>query len=223
MNDRTTASILRVGAWRVLLTMTAATMTGCATTAPTAAPAVFEFPAVSQASADDAPREPRAAGDSFIADRRARRRGDVLTVIILEDARVAQSARTRGARDQSVSGDLLQKDGEMQRWRGSLGTDYSGGGSIERSGRLLARLAVVVEGVDADGNLRVRGAQDIVINSERQEMRLEGVVRPDDIAADNTIPSWRITGARISLTGQGFLSRKQRPGIIQQLLALLGV
>lgn len=198
---------------------------GCASQPERPIVADFEFPEDAQASAPDPVATPRGmtrASDSFVADRRARRRGDVVTVIIVEDARVAQSARTRAQREQGFQGELLQKDAEVQRWRGSLGTDYEGGGSIERTGRLLGRLAVVVQMVDGDGNLRVRGEQDIVINGERQEMRLEGIVRPEDIAADNTIPSWRISGARISLTGQGFLSRKQSPGIVQRLLAFFG-
>jgi flagellar L-ring protein FlgH len=203
---------------------------GCAHNSVMPASASIEFTDVNGSSmtreasmsAGAAPAAMRRAADSFIADRKARRVGEIVTVIIVEDARVSQTARTKADRDQTLSGQLLQKDSEVQRWDGSLSTEYEGGGSIERSGRLLGRLAVVVLRVDDFGNLRVRGEQDILVNGERQEMRLEGIVRPEDIGADNTIPSWRITGARISLIGRGFLSRKQSPGIVQRLIALFG-
>jgi flagellar L-ring protein precursor FlgH len=162
------------------------------------------------------------ASQSFFADHKARRPGDVVTVLIVESAEVQQSARTKSAKNQSFDGSLLQKDGDVQRWDGQLGTQYDGGGSIERSGRLLAKLAVIVRDVDEFGNLHVYGKQSIVINSERQLMSLTGVVRPDDIGPDNTVLSWRVTGANISLGGRGFLSRKQSPGLVAQLMSFFG-
>jgi flagellar L-ring protein FlgH len=167
--------------------------------------------------------EPAPVIRSFVADPRARVPGDVLTVIIVESASVQQSARTQTRKGQSVNGSLLQRDGEVQSWDANLDTTYDGGGRIERSGRLVARLAVVVREVDPNGNLVIAGAQDILINNERQHIRLEGLVRPTDIGPDNTVPSWRVTGAEITLRGRGFLTRKQSPGLLQQLLSYFGV
>ena len=50
--------------------------------------------------------------------------------------------------------------------------------------------------------------QLIVLNNEKQRILLTGIVRPDDLAADNTVPSWRVAGANIQLVGKGMLSRK---------------
>jgi flagellar L-ring protein FlgH len=162
--------------------------------------------------------EPR----SFFVDPRAHQPGDVLTVIITEAASVAQTARTQADKAQSLSANLGH-NGDTRTRTGELDSHYDGGGSIERTGQMLGKLAVRVVRVDESGNLAIAGEQEIVINSERQKMRLEGRVRPSDIDPDNTIQSWRVTGARIELTGRGFLSRKQWPGLIQTLLSFFGI
>jgi flagellar L-ring protein FlgH len=65
----------------------------------------------------------------------------------------------------------------------------------------------------------VRGEQDIQVNNERQRIRLEGTVRPEDIGPDNTIPSWRVGGAHIEFTGKGLLGNKQSPGLLTRILS----
>lgn len=165
------------------------------------------------------PLEPR----SFFADPRARQPGDVLTVVITEAASVAQTARTQADKAQSVGGNLTHNTVTTRARSLELDSHYDGGGSIERTGQMLGKLAVRVLRIDEFGNLVIAGEQDIVINNERQHMRLEGTVRPSDIDPDNTVPSWRITSANIGLTGRGFLSRKQSPGLVATLLSYFGL
>lgn len=157
---------------------------------------------------------------SLFADRKAYRPGDVLTVLITEVASARSSARTRTDKEESAFARFLQQDGEPRRWDAAIGSDFDGGGDIERSGRLLARLAVVVDRVDAQGNLYIRGDQEIHLNNERQRIQLEGFVRAEDIAPDNTVPSWRVSGARIDFVGKGVLARRQRPGLFTRILEL---
>jgi flagellar L-ring protein precursor FlgH len=168
--------------------------------------------------ADEAPATPR----SLFADRRAHTQGDVLTVLITEVASVSSNAQTRLAKGESASANLLQRDGEVQLAAAGFDSKFAGGGQIERSGTLLARLSVQIDSIDANGNFLVSGEQLIVINNEKQRIRVSGIVRPDDIAADNTIPSWRVAGADIQLLGRGILTRKSSPGILTWLLSLFG-
>ena len=93
---------------------------------------------------------------------------------------------------------------------------------MERSGTLLARLSMQIDSIDANGNFIVSGEQLIVVNNEKQKIRVTGLVRPDDISSDNTIPSWRVAGANIQLLGDGILTKKARPGILTWLLSLFG-
>lgn len=187
-------------------------------TSPPAAP-----PVIIAGSTNPATAEALAQPRSFFADPRARQPGDMLTVIITETASVAQTARTKSDKSQSLNGTLTRSASDQVQKGGELDSHYDGGGSIERKGKMLAKLAVRVVSVDEYGNLSIVGDQEILINNERQTMRLAGIVRPSDIDTDNTVLSWRVSGARIALTGQGFLSRKQSPGPIAQLLSYFGL
>lgn len=159
---------------------------------------------------------------SLFADRRAHAQGDLLTVLISEVASVSTSARTRLDKGESARANLLQRDGEIQLADVGFDSKFAGGGQMERSGTLLARLSVQIDAVDANGNFLVSGEQLIVINNEKQRIRISGIVRPDDISAENTVPSWRVGGASIQLLGRGILTRKASPGILTWLLSLFG-
>jgi len=163
-----------------------------------------------------------AAPRSLFADRRAHAPGDVFTVLISEVASMSTNAQTRLNKGESASANLLQRDGEMQLANVGIDTKFAGGGQMERSGTLLARLSVRIDAVDPNGNFLVSGEQMIVINNENQRILVSGVVRPDDIAADNTIPSWRVAGTNIQLLGRGILTRKASPGPLTWLLSLFG-
>lgn len=160
---------------------------------------------------------------SLYADRRAYDPGDILTVIITENSAATATARTRADKSDNATGSIQQLD--QNPWRIELGfsNDFSGGGQIQRTGRLVARLAVLVEGVDANGNLRIRGEQDIEVNNEKQRIALTGLVRPEDISPDNTVASWRIAQADIDFIGKGILARKQSPSLLTKLFDLFGL
>lgn len=156
---------------------------------------------------------------SFFADRRGRDVGDMLTVLITEFSTVEATARTTTGKSESASASLSHSENHLDLAAANLDNNFSGGGQIERTGKLVGKLAVTVFGVDASGNLLVHGEQDILINNERQRIRLEGTVRPEDIGPDNTIPSWRVSGAHIEFTGKGFLAHKQSPGLLTRILS----
>jgi flagellar L-ring protein precursor FlgH len=156
---------------------------------------------------------------SFFADRRARDVGDMLTVVITEFSTVEATARTSTGKSESASASLAHGANHLDVASANLDNNFDGGGQIERTGKLIAKLAVTVAGVDGSGNLLVHGEQDIQINNERQRIRLDGTVRPEDIGPDNTIPSWRVSGAQIEFTGKGFLARKQAPGLLTRILS----
>jgi flagellar L-ring protein precursor FlgH len=170
------------------------------------------------AHADDPVSTPR----SLFTDRRARGPGDIVTVLVSEIASVSSSAQTRLGKSESASANLMQRDGEIQLAEAGFDSRFAGGGQIERSGTLLARITVRIEAVDAQGNFYISGEQLIAINNEKQRIQLSGLVRPDDISADNTVPSWRVSGTNIELKGRGILSRRASPGWLTRLLSFFG-
>lgn len=181
--------------------------------------ALFVAAAPATAQQGDAPLLQR----SLFADRKAYRVGDMLTVVVTEVASASATARTRADKEESVFGEIKQPDESPWNIDLSFGNDFDGGGQIQRTGKLLAKLAVTVEGVDQHGNLDIIGEQEIRVNNEQQRIALRGLVRAEDIGPDNTIASWRIANARIDFKGEGILARKQSPGLMTKLFDLFGL
>jgi flagellar L-ring protein precursor FlgH len=145
-----------------------------------------------------------------------------LTVIVTEFASVTTNARTSTDKDGTTGGSVI---GTNKSRSGSinLNENFVGGGRIERSGQLTAQLTVVIEAIEPNGDLRVKGRQEISVNNETQMLAIEGRVRPGDIGPNNTVPSTRLSDAKISYTGDGLLAEKQKPGVLTRFLSWLGI
>jgi flagellar L-ring protein FlgH len=151
--------------------------------------------------------------------------GDVLTVQILINDKAQltnQSDRKReGSKSLglSASGDVngVSSEGSAQ---GSLNsaTDFSGSGGINRSESIRLSVAAVVDQVLPNGNLVIRGSQEVRVNAELRVLTIAGLVRPSDINPDNTISYERIAEARISYGGRGRISEVQQPVYGQEFL-----
>lgn len=149
------------------------------------------------------------------ADYTARNVGQSLTVLIFEQATAETSADT----DTSSSADILGNvSGNDNRNSGNLnlGNDFEGGGSISRSGKLVASVTVTILEKLESGELVIGGEQLIEFNDENQHIRVSGRVRPDDIGSNNTVLSTRIADAKITYVGDGLLGERQKPGVISR-------
>jgi flagellar L-ring protein precursor FlgH len=94
-------------------------------------------------------------------------------------------------------------------------------GQIQRSEAVTLRLAGVVTQVLPNGNLVVAARQEFRVNSELRELLVTGVIRPEDIASDNTVTHDRMAEARISYGGKGQLTDLQTARWGQQLMDVL--
>lgn len=156
------------------------------------------------------------------SDLRARRVGDLITVMVYESASAISTANTSAGRDASVSLDLQAPSKSYAAGIGaSNGSD--GRGRTQREGRVLAQLTVFVHAIAANGDLSIKGQQLVDINDERQEITVEGRIRPQDVSDTNVVLSTRIANARIRYTGQGDVADKQRPAWWQRFLTRFGV
>lgn len=152
-------------------------------------------------------------------------RGDVMTVLISindkaqltnQSDRKRQGAKSIGlAATGSINGTSANASAE-----GSLksSTDFEGSGGINRSESIRLSVAAVVDQVLENGNLLIRGSQEVRVNAEVRVLTIAGVVRPSDINPDNTISYERIAEARISYGGRGRISEMQQPAYGQQFL-----
>lgn len=156
---------------------------------------------------------------SMFADRKARRPGDLVTVIIVEQAQARQTATTSTGKDSEVSvgpgGGVLADLIPLLRLGG--GDSFSTDGAVTRGGSLTAKITTKVVETYANNTLRIEGRQKIVVNGEEQEIVLTGLVRGEDIAPDNTVLSTFVADAEISFVGTGIVGEKNKPGLLTRL------
>lgn len=161
----------------------------------------------------------------LFTDPRALSPGDILTVRIRINDRAKfknESQRSRTA-DRSLGGDLaFEWDGigSSGTADGTVGskTSTSGDGATSRSETLELMVAAVVVEVLPNGNLVIKGTQEVRVNAELRILTIGGIVRPYDIGPENTISYERIAEARISYGGRGRLTEVQQPPYGQQIL-----
>ena len=161
---------------------------------------------------------------SLTADHRAYRIGDVLTVLVVENASATASANTTTEKRGDAGIAIATYNSNNNKSANiALNDDFTGKGSINRSGRLLAQLTVTVRALAPNGDMIVGGQQLIEVNDEKQNIVLEGRVRPIDVSESNTVLSSRIADAKITYVGDGILAEKQKPGILTRILSWLGL
>jgi flagellar L-ring protein precursor FlgH len=166
-----------------------------------------------------------AGAASLFSDTRAHSVGDILTVTIAESTSASSTATTKTSHDDSVS--AFGGTGLLQRFIRDLSLTAnnsrsgSGTGSTTRAGSLTTTLSVVVKEVLPNNTLRIEGTRLVGINRETQRVTFVGVVRPEDIAPDNTVPSNLIAGVEVRYDGKGIVGDTQRPGILSRIFRFL--
>ncbi|MGV3490379.1 MAG: flagellar basal body L-ring protein FlgH [Devosia sp.] len=166
----------------------------------------------------------------FFKDQRAQKIGDILTVMVtIQDSASLSNTTGRNRTSESegsiggvlgsiFGGNVPLADVEATGGISTSGSmSDSGTGSVQRQESLMTQVAAVVVQVLPNGNLVIEGRQEVRVNNEIRELIVAGVVRPEDIEADNTIPSAKIAEARISYGGRGQITQMQQPRYGQQI------
>jgi flagellar L-ring protein FlgH len=159
----------------------------------------------------------------LIADSKAFRVGDVVTVQVIENASASSASDTTTRRTNDLAGSVTHPSGKIATADLSLAGQFDGGGTTERNGKLVAQLTVTVKEVLPNGDLRIGGEQHLTIDNESQRIFLEGRVRPQDISDANVVASTRLADARIVYLGDGDLSERQRRGWWRRIVDWLGL
>ncbi|HTO40714.1 MAG TPA: flagellar basal body L-ring protein FlgH [Rhizomicrobium sp.] len=168
---------------------------------------------------------------SFFRDPRASRVGDILTinVSIADAAKLSNtSTRARTNSDGANLTNLFGLEGQLTKILPpgadplslvKMGSDTSnvGTGSVNRSESVNMTLAGIVTQVLPNGNLVVRGHQQVRVNNEMRDLNIAGIVRLEDITNANTIQLAQIAEARVSYGGQGQITDFQQPRYGSQL------
>jgi flagellar L-ring protein precursor FlgH len=169
---------------------------------------------------------------SLLGDRRAMKRGDILTVVIEIDEQAEISNSTARSRSGSEDLGVPQLFGIPQRINQGITDGASldnaveldsssqsrGDGSVRRSEELTLRVAATVLDTLPNGILAIEGSQEVRVNFELRELFVSGYVRPEDISRQNEITYDKIASARISYGGRGQITDVQQPRLGQQVL-----
>jgi flagellar L-ring protein precursor FlgH len=150
----------------------------------------------------------------------ARNVGDTLTIRLAESTEAEKSATTTATKSSSaeltgptIAGRPVTVNGVPILEAGMDNQQqFAGNGAATQSNKLDGYITVTVAKRYSNGNLLVRGQKWVAINSGREFVRLQGIVRPSDIAPDNSVLSWRVADAYISYGGQGTVANASKPG-----------
>ncbi|HHH36406.1 MAG TPA: flagellar basal body L-ring protein FlgH [Gammaproteobacteria bacterium] len=158
-------------------------------------------------------------GAALFEDLRARRVGDILTVLLVEETKASKSASTSISKDNATEvenptlfGKSLSLDGISHGRLGSLeqrlksSKEFTGTGKSDQSNKLKGTIQVTVVETLPNGYLRIAGEKVLTINKGDERVRLTGIVRPQDILTNNTVSSRYIANARITYSGTGVLA-----------------
>jgi len=161
----------------------------------------------------------------FAIDAKAQTVGDLLTILVSEKTNATRSLGTKKNRKSSQTTSLNAVFGyetslanKNPNFKPGAAFDISndksfdGSGSTNNSDTLTASVTAVVTKVYPNGNMRVRGRRQVTINQQPQELTFSGVVRPNDISPDNTIPSAKVAQAVIGYGGGGELASVAHEG-----------
>ncbi|MBK1734838.1 hypothetical protein CKO15_05950 [Halorhodospira abdelmalekii] len=152
-------------------------------------------------------------------DRSARRPGDVITVIVEEEISGSRSVNANMFRQ--AEGDLqaLQIGGEEFEVAGRPMTfqhggeaNFDGGGDADETTSLSGTITAMVVDTMPNGQLIIRGQKAVTASQGEQYLTLTGIVRPDDVGANNEISSSRVAQLRVAYTGSDTIGDAARPG-----------
>lgn len=215
---------------RALLPALLVAASGCATRGGPAPAAATPPPPPGYALVPVAATPPRgaiyepASAVLVFHDAKARRVGDVLTVILNERTQASKSNSTDVSKNSSIDmpapvllGKPVTRNGLPLSNSVETGQEFNGKGASSQSNRLDGSLTVIVTEILPGGNLRVAGEKRLTLNQGEEFIKVEGIVRPTDIATDNTVSSLEIADAKITYSGKGTLQDANRPGLLTRM------
>jgi flagellar L-ring protein precursor FlgH len=157
---------------------------------------------------------------------RASRVDDVVTILVAEAAAAVATGATKTSRASSATAAINALGGKVRAggpWANlanlSGNSSLNGTGTTSRNVTLTTTLTARVTHVLPNGYLVVEGSKDIQVNSERQAIRVRGVVRTADLTPANVVRSDHLGQMEIRLNGKGVVNDAvRRPFFLYRLL-----
>jgi flagellar L-ring protein precursor FlgH len=161
---------------------------------------------------------------AMYSDKRASRIGDLMTILVQENTTASKDNATSTSKKASMdaaiatflyspaASGLLTKGGQLPALKYASANTFDGGGTIKNSEQIVAQITVRVIDVLPNGNMLIEGTRETSFSGEKQNITLHGIVRPEDVAANNTVFSYNVADAKIHIIGKGTIADSQRKG-----------
>jgi flagellar L-ring protein precursor FlgH len=159
---------------------------------------------------------------SLYNDKKALKTDDILTVMIVESAKAGSESGTNTNKQNNISVQGEAGTGALK-FIPALGASagntvgYDGKAGTSREGSLVAKISARVVQVLDNGNLVIDGSKVVEINDEKEIIKISGIVRPQDIEANNIVYSYNVADAQITYSGKGTVHTGERPGLIARI------
>jgi flagellar L-ring protein precursor FlgH len=166
------------------------------------------------------------ADGTLYSDQVARRKGDLVTIVIKETTKVTDKNKTKTKRDEKMStaitlapgSDALPATtgtstiGALPAFAANGKKEYEGEGNYEHTGEVAASITARVIDVLDNGNLLVEGRRQVTVNRNIKTILITCIIRTADIKADNTVMSEKLHNLQVAIEGDGPLTRAQGEG-----------
>jgi len=166
---------------------------------------------------------------SIYSDIKAHKVGDIITVLIVEDANASNESK-RSSSSKSDVGAQGAVEGNLSKFlpmfgaSSALSSSHNGSEDARQKNKLTGKISATIIKNKDNGVLKIRGSRVLDVNGETNVMKVEGLIRIRDISADNTVYSYNVADAKISYIKSGLANKVAKPGSIQRLTTwLLGV
>jgi len=163
------------------------------------------------------------------ADYKAHNPGDVVVIRLIDNFSAATNGENKQSRqfstNSAVTG-LLGQIGARNRlqnlFNANSSTSLDGKGQSSMSSNVQLNLAGQVIETLPNGVLVVQASRDITVGNDRQTVFLRGLVRPGDVAPDDSVASTKISDLEVEIKGKGAVADITRqPNIIVRTLLRL--
>ncbi len=212
---------------RVVFVLTAISLSACGTLNPAKPGDTAEY----RPTAPIAPR-PAAANNGGIfqaaqsqglfEDYKARRVGDLVTVVLDEKTNAKKSSATKTSKESGTTMDvgnitvagktLVDGDVSLLGVSADGSRTFDGSGDSSQSNQLTGEITVTVAEVLPNGNLVIQGEKWLGINQGNEYVRLRGIIRPVDVTTSNKVQSTQVANAQLYYGGTGALQDSNAQG-----------
>lgn len=156
-------------------------------------------------------------GTSLFADKKDLQVGDIIQIVINEDlsSKSNNKRELSSSRDNNLGGGVFSATGNnnlgetagkvANKLNRNLGVDFGTNSSSADKGSVKTQvdetfettISAIIEETYQNGNYYIKGKKEMLIEGQKQEIIISGVIRPYDISSDNSINSSQIANLKL--------------------------